>query len=347
VIAMIVRRRFGALATLATLSILSLVGRPLAAGREGSQPPSSQPAGHIMVAVVRNDGILLPFAAFDGRKWSAPWPFIDRLGGAPELPVNLASVPLDWWGGEAPGAWRLWTRNAQTPLLLTLSSPVMVRIGQSRQLGFRTDQPPVLPPVPPFELPFPKMGLAIAGEAPPLTPIVTISALSPAFKSFGAALRADIDAAEEKTINRIRGRDRWRHPFKREERSAIVPELEAWYVTPLPDGVQRMSYIEAVKKYPVKPEDEGCGLETFVSGWIHHDETRKKPQSTLKAVVSYCDRRGVSYMLPFGQMLIGGRTHWIVQMSGRDHEWYAVVEGGPNRTRYVAEYQAGWAALDR
>ena len=60
-----------------------------------------------------------------------------------------------------------------------------------------------------------------------------------------------------------------------------------------------------------------------------------------KAVITYCDRRSVSYMLPFGQLRLAGRTHWVVQMSGRDHEWYAVIEGRPDEVKYVAEYQAG------
>ena len=41
----------------------------------------------------------------------------------------------------------------------------MVPIGMARQVGFRTNHPPVLPPVPPFELPFPKIGVAVAGDA--------------------------------------------------------------------------------------------------------------------------------------------------------------------------------------
>ena len=74
---------------------------------------------------------------------------------------------------------------------------------------------------------------------------------------------------------------------------------------------------------------------------------QKKVKTKLTAVVTYCDRRGVSYMLPFGQIRLNDRVHWIVQMSGQDHEWYAVVEGTPGRVRYVAEHQAGWVPLDR
>ena len=332
--------------------IAALVAIPLApAGVSAGRPRQGAAAvspDHLVLAVVRNDGILLPFAAFNGRKWSAPWPFLQRNFGPTtiELPVNLASVPREWWGGKDPGAWRLWPRQSKTSRPLTLSTPAMIRIGLTRQIGFRTDQPPVMPPVPPFEMPFPKIGIAVAGETP-VTPIASVSLLSARWKTFAGTLLADINKAEDRTLGAIGGSN-WRHPVKREVRAEVPPELEAWYVTGIGTGDQQLSYVEAVKKYPLQPEDEGCGLETFVSGWVHHDSAqRQKPKTTLKAVVTYCDRRGVSYMLPFGHMRVNDRDHWIVQMSGRDHEWYAVVEGTPDRVKYVAEFQAGWVPLPR
>jgi hypothetical protein len=340
---MIPRRSFGLLRASGTPTAAVVFGLTLTAGLHAiAQSPSPSASGRLMLAVVRNDGILLPFAAFNGRKWSAPWPTLDRVGPTVDLPVSLASVPRDWWGGEEPGPWQLWTPDADTPRPLTLSSVAMVPVGRTRQIGFRTNQAPVLPAVPPFELPFPKMGLAIAGDVR-LTPIVTVSPFSPAHKAFASKLRQAFEKAEEAKIGAIRSADRWTHPFKREIRATVPVELEAWYVTSIGSGEERMSYVEAVKKYPLQAEDRGCGLETFVSGWVHHDERRQKLTPRLNAVVSYCDRRGVSYMLPFGQILVNDRVHWIVQLSGQDHEWYAVVEGTSGRARYVAEYQAGWS----
>jgi hypothetical protein len=330
-----------AVAAALTLALVRLPASPLRAGPAASL---AQPASkHLVLGVVRNDGILLPFAAFDGSKWSTPWPFSRNDVRAVDLPVSVASVPRGWWGGEEPGPWNLWARNAAAARGLLLQSPAMVHVGVSKQLGFRTDHPPVLPPVPPFELPFPKIGLAVAGDAT-VIPVATVSSLAATWKTFAATLQADIDKAEERTIGALRDRAGWRHPFNRPARAALAPQLEAWYISTVPDSDVSLSYVEAVKKYPLLPADEGCGLETFVSGWVHHsDKTAMKPRINLKAVVTYCDRRSVSYLLPFGQIHGRGRTYWIVQLSGQDHEWYAVAEGGPERVKYVAEYQAGRA----
>ena len=268
---------------------------------------------------------------------------IDRFTG--DFPVNLESVPRRWWGGEPPGAWNVWSRNGGTPRPLTLRTPVMMLVGSARQLGFRTDHPPVLPAVPPFELPFPKVGIAVAGDAQ-LTPIASVSPLTPTWKTFLGALRPDIEKAEERSISALHGSANWRHPFNREARRRVPPALEAWYVTALEGLPVSLSYIEAVKKYPALPEDDGCGLETFVSGWVQHDKEQTNPHAQLRAVITYCDRRRVSYMLPFGQLQVAGRTHWIVQMSGRESEWYAVVEGRPHEVKYVAEFQAGRAPFE-
>jgi hypothetical protein len=74
---------------------------------------------------------------------------------------------------------------------------------------------------------------------------------------------------------------------------------------------------------------------------VHHKEGDERLKPQLKVVVTYCDRENVSYMLPFGQIRLRDRTHWVFQMSGQDHEWYAVAELTPGRTRVRAEYYAG------
>ena len=298
----------------AALAAAVTIHLPLAAAPLQTSPATSD---RLVLAVVRHDSLLLPFAAFDGRKWSTPWP--DTIGGpgASSLPVSIDAVPEKWWGGQRPAAWNLWPRGAASPARLALQSLAMIPVGAFRQLGFRTDHAPVPPAVPPFVLPYPKIGVAIGGDAT-LLPISSVSALSGSWKTFGAALRSEIARAEEKSIRTLRGEARWVHPFKAEQRAALMPELEAWYVARLPDSPVNLSYVEAVKKYPVLPADDGCGLETFVSGWVRHEDELRSARTNLKAVITYCDRRGVSYMLPFGELRLRGKSYWVAQLSGRE-----------------------------
>jgi hypothetical protein len=320
--------------------LAALAGGNPAGARVLAQEPSRTP---LTLAVVRSDGIMVPFAAFDGDDdWSTPWPS-DIVGsrGSGEVPVNLAAVPEKWWGYAVPAEWHLWPRNAAAAMLIKPIAPVIVLAGFERRLGLRTDHTANFNPfIPPVEMPYPKEGLAVGGSAV-VQPILAVSLLGPAAAQLVDSLRKDIDEAEEVTVSALRARAQWRHPFERDARRQIVPAMEAWYTSSIPESTAMASYVEIVKKYPPQPGDEGCGLETFVTGWVHKDDGEPKLRSRLKAVVTYCDRDRASYMLPFGQMLLGNRLYWVFQMSGRDHEWYAVADVRRDRSRVVAEYYAG------
>ena len=304
-------------------------------GQGGGEQDVRQRVG---LAVLRTDGVLLPFAAFDGRNWKSAWP--DDLTGR-ELPANLAAIPDGWWGGGPPSGWRLWTGEGTPAKAVTPVAPATVLVGTMRRLGLRTDVAPSLLPPSPFELPFPKAGLAYSGDVQ-IEPILTVSRLGSSAPELLRRIRTDVEKAEERTVSGLRNHAGWRHPFEKAARAKVEPQMEAWYSTSLAEAQALVSYIEAVKKYPPQPQDEGCGLETFISGWVYPaDKGGGPPKTELKATIMYCDRDKASYMLPFGHLTLRGRTHWVFQLSGQDHEWYEVAELRPNRVRYVAEYHAG------
>ena len=307
-----------------------------AAGAAASAASQAQPE-RLQLGVVRADGVMLPFASYDGDDWKRGWP--DEVGYR-ELPATIDDVPPSWWGGVPPGEWRLWARDTETPSAIKPVGIIMLMVGRFRRLGIRTDQKPVPMPAGPFQVPFPKLGLAVSGDVP-LRPIAQVSRLGPAWRELLPGIRDALTAAEDRTVSGLRSNASWRHPFDRKARQLVEPELEAWYTSTLADSDSAVSYFEVVKKYPPQPRDEGCGLETLITGWLHHAKRGETPKASFKAVVTYCDREKASYMLPFGQLTVGGRTHWVFQMSGRDHEWYSVTELSSNRVRYVVEYYGG------
>ena len=285
---------------------------------------------------MRRDGVIVPFAAFDGE-WSMPWPMsVFNM----ELPITLDAVPSKWWGTGMPATWMLWSNSEQPAVKVSPVAPIAILIGREKRLGVRTDFVSDQPPASFFELPFPKEGLAVAGGKE-IAVITGVSKMTPAWKNLPATLQQDIEDAERREVARLKDGSKWKHPLVDAERKQVVAELEAWYTTNLEQPGFAISYIEAVKKYPPGLDDLGCGLETFVSGWVHINTRQPKPKTELTARVTYCDRKGVSYMLPLGMLKVRGRTHWVFQTSSWESEWYSVVEMTPGRIRYVAEYFAG------
>jgi hypothetical protein len=316
-------------------AILSL----LACAALAQSPPQPAPGGHDgrgALAILRRDGVMFPFAAFNRNSWRVSWPVgLSTL----DIPVTLAAIPERWWGTSTPNQWRAHLGNGES-VDLELRAPVTFRAHCASRLGLSTTYRSALalPPVP--VEPFPKDGIAVSGNVP-IEPVEVVDLKSPDWASLAAALREDFDLQEEKMVRGVRTNTGWRHPLNREQRRKHPIRLESWYRSPSGEPGWTVSYIEAVRAYPPGPDDKGCGLETFVSGWVHHSNGELKRAKELRAKIAYCDRVGVMYMLPMGRIRPQERSYWIFQMSGWENEWYDVVEVGREKTRYVIEVFAG------
>src|SRR5829696_942772 len=96
---------------------------------------SAAPDQKFSLAVLRRDGVMIPFAAYDGRSWSVPWP-----GAATAiLPIALSDVPKAWWGPVGAAApWTAWLPdNVKTPVKLL--KPAHVPIFCGAHLAVATD----------------------------------------------------------------------------------------------------------------------------------------------------------------------------------------------------------------
>src|SRR5689334_2964035 len=86
------------------------------------------------LGVMRGDGVMLPFAAYNGSRWSTPWPSGIGAGVTQELPANLEAVPDDWWGSRIPAHWQLW-RPGAPPAPFKPVVPIAVPVGRLRRLA--------------------------------------------------------------------------------------------------------------------------------------------------------------------------------------------------------------------
>jgi hypothetical protein len=324
---------------LVALIVLCAVLRPVQQPAAEPQAVQPGPAERGMVGVLRRDGLILPFAAFRGTTWASSWPVDLRYL---ELPVNVEAIPERWWGGvKDEGSplpkWMAWlTDGRSAPLPVT--GVQLLRVHCDTRIALRSEyqstEPMPLMPVGPF----PKDGLAVT-EGVTVERIEIVPVSDPAADRLMAAVMRDLDRTEDREIGAAAGGG-WRHPVPRRERGKLPVKLESWYRKRLPNG-WTASYIEAVRAYPARPEDDGCGLETLFSGWVLQAAGGAQPRAQLGARITYCDRVGAMYMLPLGTVQLQGKSFWISQSSGHAAEWYAVTELDRDRARVVAEYYGG------
>ena len=270
------------------------------------------PSERFGVGMLRRDGIIIPFAAWDGKSWSAHWPkpALDLT-----VPVSVSSVPSRWWGPTGPlDTWQVATASVTT--LVRVVQPDWVDIHCARQIGLRTEYRASQPPPSPTVQPYPKDGLAIA----PPHPVDRIDILPVAGDEMRRLLpevQKSFNEAERKT------EDRYGHPIARRAREGIEPTIEAaysWGRTP------RVYYVEATRTYRELGQFIGeCAGVGFGTGWFLGDTSGIRPV-TMKVDVLNCSRDYGSYMLPLGVMRLNDRTFWLAQFSGYDHERYVVLE---------------------
>ncbi len=289
-------------------------------------------ASAFMLSVLRRDGIVVPFATFDGRRWSKRWP--ERL--PLERPISLESVPDGWWGVKPPPRrMQLWSEGGRIGEV-TVTAPVIGALMCEPRMTLRSDYTASQPAPPRFVLPFPKDGLLVSSDIP----VSSVETVDPGGAD-GAAILAlalnDFNREESAAASVFTA---WRHPVKPAERKKVPVTLEALYRAPTDEPESMAYFLEAVRQYPADPNDpDGCGLATYVSGWVVTSQQRTMVR--VGARVTFCDRKGVGYMLPFGLVRADGKAYWVFQYSGFEAESYEVIRPHRRGVETAVIYHAG------
>jgi hypothetical protein len=284
------------------------------------------------LGILRRDGVLIPFASFSGHAWTTDWPGNNSV----ELPISLGDIPKRWWG--APGAaarWTAWPPDGKSRPL-TLQKPQQLPVFCGTHLGVKTDYEGSA--VDPRDPTVPKDALAIAGDAT-FVPIIQVSLYSQDATKIVDAITDDFNKEERTAAEHFVN---WRHPFGELSRKDFPIELEAFYRAheSTPSGDWRVSYIEAVRRFPAQAGDRDCGLITFVRGWVLEREGRT-PVIDIGARITYCDRADVTFMQPFGQLMIDREPYWVYQLSSWRDEVYGVSRVRPDEVKPVMAVSGG------
>jgi hypothetical protein len=289
----------------------------------------------ITFAVLRGDGILIPFATRAGDKWSLTWPVPVK---AIDIPIDVGGIPKRWWGKAGPvTTWHAWTIDG-TATEVRVERPAWYPARCQQGIGLKTSlaaRPPVPPPT---VQPYPKLGLAATARLP----FKAIEALdektAPSWDAIAASVATELSKAED---NMRRTPVEWGngggmpHPFPPEERAKVPARLESLYRIPLGDG-RTLHFFEVVKRYGMPPlaagarspaptTKDGCGLMTFGRGWLVMEPDGRFEAPEVIAYVTSCDYGPMSLMLPLGYVDDPDGALWFAQYSSWEAEAYAVL----------------------
>jgi hypothetical protein len=279
------------------------------------------------VAVLRRDGVIVPFANYDGKSWRSTWPDPRQQV---DVPIAVRDVPKRWWGSPGPvETWQAWIPG-RNPVALHVQQPDIVPTHCMRQVALRTDydlkeQPQAV------EGPYPKDGLAVSAGSPPVEGISVATG--------GAADRAALQPVVVAAFNQ-QERTITEHPINTKEREATAPTLEAVYAY---GADPRVYYVEAVRTYRRNnAAGSYCRAVAFGGGWFRRQGRSTKLVSSFRITVLDCDRNDSMYMLPLGVIRIAERTFWVAQFAGWNAEYYDVIEIKPAAVVTVLSRFGGW-----
>lgn len=277
------------------------------------------------IAVVRADGVIIPFAQFDRGTWKALWTAMSNDAKV-VVPVTLEDIHEDWWRDEPPSLeWTLRPPQGD-PVTLRALKPHAVYTPCGTEVGLATDLKPagLLPP--PHQAPYPKLGIATTGDVV-IEPIVEVPREDTDWHRVKKALETKEFRNAE--VAALAGME-WTHPVKTIEREKTPIDLQAvWHVKD-----SRFFYFEAMRRYPDPKPPKGkppCELVTFVAGYFWEERSENLKPVGVGSLITYCHMERATFLWPFGVIRDGQKQYWLFQSAGWTGEVYGVAEPMPSR----------------
>jgi hypothetical protein len=319
-------RSLGPRLLLTALVSLAASGLPHAHGRmtglEVPTPQAPKSGVTFTLGVLRRDGIVIPFAAWNGSRWVNRWP---APGRREDIPITVAGSPKAWWLNDRPvGYWTAWPLRGDSQVVY-VKNPINLTAECQPQIGLQTSYVSIEAPALARTQPYPKDGLATAGDIL-VEPVAILDAKSAEWSRVSADVAAKINATEKKLL----ASERTTLRFSDAERAKLPFTLEVLFRSAGPTPGTTVLYFEGVKRYSRTPESLRPYFVTaeplmYAAGWIVLDPAAP-PRISESLTISDSRREGLLYTMGLGAFRVGGTLYWAVQRSGWGFERFDVVE---------------------
>jgi hypothetical protein len=280
----------------------------------------------LVVGVLQESGTIIPFARYDGTRWSNTWP--GPVEPTDSKPPSLTQIPSEWLGGQSlPTGWRLWLPGG-TKHAIRVLGPEYVKSGCGENWGLRTDFPKSLN-ASDNNCPVPAIGVALSAdqELQPMRPSgqsqLSLTALEAAFS--GAEEREIAEFNSSVANARSLGFENFA-PLDAASRAGFPIKVEHLWQGQLNSG-GAVSYFEAVRRYAkptASPND--CPRTTAFGGWILMNAAQEDKVIDVSVKLTDCDFKEASFVTPLGLLEFPNGIFAITQINGWESQSYAILK---------------------
>jgi hypothetical protein len=280
------------------------------------------------LAIVREDGLLLPIAVYSGAGWHNRWPFSyegDAAVKSLRLPRSLSEIPAAWLppGTRFPQRWLLQLESGRMFSIQALATARPSEFDTQEFIGVTTNYP-----VSANGRAGEELGVAISGAGELGRFVQAPTAESGAILSLLEVRLRELQAGA--VTEWLKGRDVSAEPVglplvALADRDLHTPTSLTKALTPFHG--RTYYYFDRAKQYPSNPaEPDSCAVNVSISGIVAVESGRVvMDRLSSHAWAEYCRDRA-EWTTPLATVTLPDRLIWVVKIGMEDGYEYALVD---------------------
>lgn len=278
------------------------------------------------LAIVRFDGRLVPFTAYDDGRWERAWPEPDEaIAGKPT--TDSSTSVWQRRGARVPDVWQVWPWSGASRIEAHVNGVETVGSHCQKQVALATDLPSLKAEH------SRKFGVAVDANLP-IGAIEEVRPSDAVWRSVERAVSARFSRLEADKAQA----DDQQLPF---ETPAPVAQITALFREAQSPGSPM--YFVAEKNYRTdrSPQDRGCKARTIMTGWLVRTDAGTMVLRDPRVFLTDCDAVTVRRAVPLAALRVSNQVFWVLQEHAYESETYVIAEIGPAEVHYPIRVAGG------
>jgi hypothetical protein len=278
------------------------------------------------LAIVRLDGRIVPFAAYESGRWERAWPEADE---ATEGTPTVDGTPSIWRkrGAHVPVIWHVWPSSGGDRIDAHVKGAEIVDAHCTRQVALTTELAEAK------EDGVVNISIAVDSNLP-LSRVEEVRRSASSWRDAEQTVVASFSRLEAAKADVD-------YPQLRAETPTPTPELTKLYREA--NSARSPMYFVSEKKYrtPFSTQEPGCTVVTVMTGWLTPTAAGSLTLLDPRVFVTDCDRKEARTAFPLAAVHVQDRLFWVLQERGYEDETYVIVDIRRADVRHVIDANGG------